>query len=88
MPTLEANLPYIGVLDVTNYVAGAIIFISLIALFKLIQVVILGRLHALSKKTSTDIDDVIIEAIKVSVRGYIHWWHYLCHYNYSPCLMP
>jgi len=71
MPTLEANLPYIGVLDVTNYVAGAIIFISLIALFKLIQVVILGRLHALSKKTSTDIDDVIIEAIK-GIRAWVY----------------
>lgn len=63
LPTMEANLPYFGTLNVTSYVAALIIFVGLVAVFKLVQVVILSRLQAFSKKTSTDVDDVIIEAV-------------------------
>ena len=64
LPTMEANLPFFGTLDVTSYIAAIILFVVLIVLFKLVQVVVLGRLQALSRKTKTDVDDVIIDAIK------------------------
>ncbi len=71
IPTLEANLPLIGVLDVTTYVAAAVIFIGLILIFKVLQVIVIGRLRVLSKKTSTDVDDVIIDAIH-GIRAWVY----------------
>jgi len=63
LPAMQANLPFIGVLDVRNYVAAALLFFGLVLVFKFIQVIVVGRLHVISKKTETDVDDVIIEAI-------------------------
>lgn len=63
LPTMEANLPLLGTVDIRTYVAAAIIFFGLVLIFKFLQVIILGRLEILSKKTSTDVDDVVIEAI-------------------------
>jgi small-conductance mechanosensitive channel len=64
LPSMEANLPYIGTFDVAPYVTALILFFGLVLVFKLLQVVVIGRLHVLSQKTATDVDDVIIEAIK------------------------
>ncbi len=63
LPAMEANLPLLGMVDVRTYVVAAIIFFGLVLVFKFLQVIILGRLGVLSKKTSTDVDDVVIEAI-------------------------
>ena len=71
VPTLEANLPFVGTVDITNYIAAIIVFIALVVLFKLVQVVVVGRLHILSKKTETDVDDVVIEAI-TGIRAWVY----------------
>jgi len=71
VPTMEFTLPYFGMVDVTKYIVAAGIFFALVVLFKVIQVVIIGRLHALSKRTSTDVDDVIIEAVK-GIRSWVY----------------
>jgi small-conductance mechanosensitive channel len=64
IPQLSADVPYVGVVDITDYVAAAVMFIGLTLLFKLLQVIVLARLEAWSKKTTTDIDDVIVGAVK------------------------
>jgi len=57
------DLPFFGLVDIRPYVVAAVIFIGLTLLFKLLQMVIIARLRTLSKKTSTDIDDVLIDAV-------------------------
>ena len=64
LPSMKANLPYVGVLDITSYVAALVLFLGLVLVFKFLQVVVVSRMQALSKRTATDIDDVIIDAIK------------------------
>ncbi|MFT7507018.1 MAG: small-conductance mechanosensitive channel [Acidimicrobiales bacterium] len=71
LPSMEVNLPFIGLFDAADYVAALILFAALIVVFKLLQVVVIGRLQVLSKKTTTDIDDVIIEAIK-GIRAWVY----------------
>jgi small-conductance mechanosensitive channel len=64
LPTVEVQLPFVGHIDVTAYIVALIVFIGLVALCKFALLVVVGRLHALSKKTSTEIDDVVIDAVK------------------------
>jgi len=71
LPSIEATIPFFGTLNITDYIAAIILFTGLVVLFKIIQVVVLSRLHALSKKTATDIDDVFIEAIS-GIRAWVY----------------
>lgn len=47
--------------ELAAYVVAVITFVVALAVLKLIQLVILGRLQTLAKKTKTDLDDLIIE---------------------------
>lgn len=71
LPTMIYELPYFGVLDFTPYVIAAILFGGLTLTFKIIQMIVLARLKILSEKTSTDIDDVLIDAVR-GVRAWVY----------------
>jgi len=45
------------------YLEAVIVFVVALVILKIVQVVVIGRLRALSKKTKTDIDDTLIEII-------------------------
>ncbi|MFH1564752.1 MAG: mechanosensitive ion channel family protein [bacterium] len=47
-----------------DYLMAAIIFFALLAIFKIIQTMVLRRLEKIAKKTKTNIDDVLIEIAK------------------------
>jgi len=47
-----------------NYVIAFVAFILFIGVFKVFQMIILGRLHTLAKKTDTDIDDTFIDIVR------------------------
>ncbi|MFT5849928.1 MAG: small-conductance mechanosensitive channel [Patiriisocius sp.] len=64
LPVWEVAIPMLGVMSITKYVAALGVLFALIILFKIVQVIIIGRLVALSARTETDVDDVIIGAIK------------------------
>ncbi len=64
LPAIKLDIPLIGALDITIYIAALIVFLGLTIAFKFIQVVIIKRLNTLSKKTTTNIDDVVIDAIQ------------------------
>lgn len=71
IPHIEMTLPFIGTIDMTPYVAAACIFLGLIIISKLLLVIIVGHLRALSKRTKTDIDDVVINAIH-GIRAWVY----------------
>jgi len=64
LPTVGTELPFVGYFDLTPYMAAFLIFVGSILVFKIIQHVIIARLEGLSKKTSTDVDDIIIGALQ------------------------
>lgn len=63
LPDMTYNLPGVGEFDFTPYVLALVLFALLTAAFKILKMVVIARLQVLSKKTSTDIDDVLIEAV-------------------------
>ncbi len=65
------TFPLVGELNLSPYIAALAIFIGLSVFFKIIQVVVIGRLHALSQKTKTDVDDVLIDAVK-GIRAWVY----------------
>lgn len=71
IPTVTYELPYIGMFDFTPYILSLVLFVVLTAAFKVIQLIVIARLHALSKKTTTDIDDTIIEAVQ-GIRAWVY----------------
>ncbi|MFT5036611.1 MAG: small-conductance mechanosensitive channel [Candidatus Azotimanducaceae bacterium] len=71
LPDMTYTLPIVGAIDVTPYVLALILFFGLTVAFKVLQMVVISRLHALSKKTSTDIDDVFIGAIQ-GIRAWVY----------------
>ena len=71
IPELNYTLPIIGAVDLRQYVVGAIIFAALIIIFKILQYGVIAHLRMLSKKTATDIDDVIIDVIG-GVRAWVY----------------
>ncbi len=71
IPVVSFSLPWVGMLDMTMYVVAVVVFLSLIVFFKFLKTIIIGRLHAFSKKTHTDIDDVIIESI-MGIRAWVY----------------
>lgn len=71
LPDMVYTLPFVGEVDIAPFILGVILFVGFTVLFKVLQLVVIARLHALSKKTSTDIDDVIIEAIE-GIRAWVY----------------
>jgi small-conductance mechanosensitive channel len=67
MPELIFTLPIVGVVDVTALVFATGLFAAITLFFFVVQTVVLARLRALSKITTTDIDDVLVAAVS-SVR--------------------
>lgn len=47
-----------------DYFLAIVIFVALIAILKIFQVIILARLNSLALKTTTDLDDMLIEIFK------------------------
>lgn len=70
-PNLQFNLPLVGNVDFLPVVTALTIFILLNALFWLLRKIIIVRLSSLSEKTNTDIDDVVIQAVK-GVRTWVY----------------
>lgn len=71
VPEMNLALPYFGEVNFAPYVTAFGMFVILSLVFKLLQVVIIGRLRAISAKTHTDIDDTLIDAV-----GGIRAWVY------------
>jgi len=71
LPSLEMSIPLIGEVDITQYILALIVFCGLVIVFKFLQIIIVGRLQALSKRTSTDVDDVIIDAVQ-GIRAWVY----------------
>lgn len=71
LPEMHYTLPYIGETDLQPFAVAAILFAGLTILFKILQLVVIARLHALSKKTTTDFDDVAIDAIQ-GIRAWVY----------------
>ena len=67
MPDVIFTVPYLGVFDATPYLLAFGLFIAITVFFWVVQTIVLVRLRALSERTKTDIDDVLIEAVS-SVR--------------------
>ncbi len=63
LPEMSVDLPFVGFLNITEYVAMAILFLGLLAVFRIVQGVIVTKLKTLSRKTSTDLDDTVIDAV-------------------------
>ncbi len=71
LPEMIASVPYFGEVNFAPYVAAGGLFIGLSVLFKVVLVLVLSRLQYLSKKTTTDVDDVIIDALS-SIRAWVY----------------
>ncbi len=71
LPEMKYMFPIIGEIDFEPYVLAFILFVGLTLAFKIIQIVIIARLKSLSKKTNTDIDDVVIDAI-AGIRAWVY----------------
>lgn len=71
LPMLEITLPFFGTIDVTTHVAALITFIGLTVLFQIVQRVIVKRLVAISGRTETNVDDVLINAIN-AIRPWVY----------------
>ncbi len=71
MPEMNTSLPFVGEIDFAPYAAALGVFIALSVIFKVILMAVVNRLKVLSKKTDTDIDDVIIEAVS-GVRAWVY----------------
>lgn len=71
VPQIILTVPYLGQVDVTQYTVALGIFIVLTAVFWLVREIVIVRLHALSQKTSTNIDDTILGAVK-GIRSWVY----------------
>lgn len=71
VPELTYEVPGVGAVDFRVYVVASIVFVFLTGLFWLVRQVVLERVKALSNKTKTDVDDVIIDAVR-GVRAWVY----------------
>lgn len=71
LPNLNYNVPLFGELNLLPIVTAFSIFVALNVLFWLLQRIILVRISVLSKRTSTDIDDVIVKVVR-GVRAWVY----------------
>ena len=71
VPTAAITLPVLGEIDLQKLTLAAIIFFTLTAVFWFVRLVAIGRLEYLAQKTSKQLDDVVVEAIK-SIRPWVY----------------
>lgn len=64
VPAMTISLPFVGNVDFAPFVTAFVIFGVLTGVFALVRGIVLGRLKALSSRTSTDIDDAVIDAVR------------------------
>ena len=62
-PDVMISVPWLGEVNLTPYLWSLAIFIILSVLFKVVLMTIVHHLRELSKKTNTDLDDVVIGAL-------------------------
>lgn len=61
IPQVVVTLPFIGEHNITPYIAAFVIFAVLSGIFWLIREVIVAQAKHLSKRTTSDVDDVVVE---------------------------
>lgn len=71
MPAMEYMFPLVGQIDISGLIEGAVIFVALSAFFWLLRMIVLERLKSLSDKTSTDLDDAFIDAVR-AIRPWVY----------------
>ena len=64
MPEMTYTLPVVGEVDLVPFAVALTIFAVLTIFFKVVLVMVIGRVKALSRKTHTDVDDVVIAAVE------------------------
>lgn len=64
IPEIMVELPFLGSFDARPLITASVIFFGLAVFFKLLQVVVMARLRRVSKRTSTDVDDMLIAAVE------------------------
>ncbi|MCA9360963.1 mechanosensitive ion channel family protein [Candidatus Kaiserbacteria bacterium] len=71
LPEMAYELPLFGVLDLRIFILSLSVFLALSFSFWLLRIIVLANLKRLSRLTTTDIDDVVIDAIK-GVRPWVY----------------
>jgi len=71
LPAVSMTLPWLGTVNLTPYLTALGVFIGIIFAVKFLLLGIIARLQTLSKKTSTDLDDIVIDALS-SVRMWVY----------------
>lgn len=71
LPEMTYDIPGVGAMDVRIYVAAFGVFIVLTIFFWLLRKIVLEHFKRLTSKTATDIDDVIVDAIR-NVRPWVY----------------
>lgn len=71
LPDMNVSLPILGETDIAPYVGAFVIFLAISVLFKVILVAVIGHLKNLSKKTKTDVDDAVIDALS-RIRAWVY----------------
>lgn len=65
------TVPWLGAIDLTPYLTAAGLFFGIILITKFVLMGVIARLRTLSRKTSTDLDDVVIDAF-ASVKMWVY----------------
>lgn len=71
LPAISVQIPYLGNLDVTLFIVATLLFVCSALAFKFIQFIVVGRLHRLSERTDTAIDDVVVAAVQ-GIRPWVY----------------
>lgn len=71
LPAMVYHVPFWGEVDIAPYTLVIGLFVVVTLFFKVLQSVIIVRLKALSKRTSTDVDDIAIQAVE-DVRAWVY----------------
>ena len=71
VPSIMVTVPLIGTVDIQKLLVSGLLFGGLTLLFWFIRMIVLVRLESLARKTSRQLDDVIVEAIK-SIRPWVY----------------
>jgi len=80
------NVPFLGTIDLSKYTLVLFLFVGTTIFFWLIRAVVIVRLRKLSERTSTDVDDVLIQAV-----GSIRPWVYVLlslYISFIPVSLP
>lgn len=64
LPAIEVNFPFVGLVDLRLYILAFVTFVLLNILFWALRKVVIIRLESLSSRTTTDIDDTVVQAVK------------------------